>query len=101
MNAIYAARMRTLIDRLKAGVPPGVQIPEQAGGLQLTIHWQQGPDDTRLVALLEAQGLCALPLSRLCHVQRRHGLVLGIGLVDADSIGPQASRLADLLKTLF
>ncbi len=101
MNAIYAARMRTLIDTLKAGVPPDVKIPEQGGGLQLTISWQQGPDDTRLVAMLEAQGLCALPLSRLCHAERRHGLVLGIGLVDADSIGPHACRLADLLKTQF
>lgn len=100
MRPQYGERLtllhRTLIEGGVGRILPALP----SGGLQLCAALPEGASDTAVVGRLRSQGLHAVPLSALCHGpawRDRPGLLLGIGLVRLDEVGPSAHALCAAL----
>jgi len=85
-------RLHTLLEK----IPGVIGISPPAGNISLSLQLSPMLDDERLSRyLLSRHHLVARPLSRVCGPgDSRRGLVLGIGMVEGESLEIQGRRLA-------
>ncbi|WP_110669628.1 PLP-dependent aminotransferase family protein [Salinicola halophilus] len=99
MAGVYLARQRTLA-ALLAGTPGIEAISPPAGNVSLCLTLSATIDDERLADfLLSRHHLVARPLSRVCSPgDERRGLVLGIGMVEGETLATHGQRLAEGIR---
>ena len=94
VRSVYARRLKTLVEACRTHLPAAT-ILEPAGGLHLTLHFQEGVDEAQACRAAGEMGLAVAPLSRFFrHGARGPGLVLGFGTVPDRSIDAGIRKLA-------
>ncbi|WP_110643212.1 PLP-dependent aminotransferase family protein [Salinicola sp. CPA57] len=96
MANAYLQRQQRLHDLL-IGTPGVIAISPPAGNISLSLALSPTLDDERLSqVLLNRYQLIARPLSRVCSKgDHRRGLILGVGMVEGETLERQGRRLAE------
>lgn len=89
-------RLHALLD----GLPGVLGISPPSGNISLSLELAPQLDDERLAQfLLTRHHLVARPLSRVCaHGDGRRGLVMGIGMIEGETLERQGRLLADGIR---
>ena len=99
MASEYLRRQQRLHDLL-VGTPGVIGVSPPAGNISLSLALSPTLDDERLSkALLNRQHLVTRPLSRVCATgDHRRGLILGVGMVEGETLERQGRRLAEGIR---
>jgi GntR family transcriptional regulator/MocR family aminotransferase len=97
---IYRSRRQALLEGLANGLAEQVEVIPSAAGLHVcTLLRDREIDDVRVADAALAAGVFLDPLS-IRHLERkpRHGLVFGVGAIEADRIGPGLEIVREVLR---
>lgn len=99
INRDYLQRQQTLHDLL-AGLPGVVDVSPPAGTITLCVMLAEDIDDVRLSRyLLNQYRLVVRPLSLVCSDDDpRRGLVLGVGMVEGETLTRLGQQLAEGIR---
>lgn len=96
----YLARQQVMHDQL-CQVPAIIQVSAPSRAISLCVQFASSVDDVRVTRQLLRHHFIVKPLSVVCAPgDRRSGLILGVGMLDRDSLRKEAIRFREVLKRL-
>jgi GntR family transcriptional regulator / MocR family aminotransferase len=93
-------RMMRLVQLLRAIGDKRLLVPDPLGSLQICAGWSGTTSDVELVKRLNTHAIAAVAISSLSYGEKRHGLLLGVGLVRPEEIEPAVKRLASCIEQI-
>lgn len=99
VRRIYAERRQCLLEGLRAGLGPDLEIADHQAGMQILVPMAEGVDDGKITARLAAKDIVVHPLSELYSgSQKKHGLVIGFCAYTPTEINQCLPTLIEVLR---
>jgi GntR family transcriptional regulator/MocR family aminotransferase len=103
IRSAYSGRMKALVQAIKTAIA-GVVVVEPAGGLHVTVLFENAANEQAICRAAAGRGLPVTPLSRFYYASPPGavpaGIVLGIGNLPDKAIATMVRRLAEAVNEM-